>query len=581
MSYKIPGVFVEETRTIDPIKISQKCVVGFIGITERGPYNKPVRITSYGQFKKTFGNFISYGYLPLSIFGFFNSGGKECVIVRVAHIDDENDVNSAQRASIAVNDINKKPLFNITALSEGIWGNSIEVKIEHNFVNTLLCENVSNSSEVSVQVDNSEDFFEGEVVCLTYQNTREYKKIQKVEENKLYFAKKIKSYEEGNIYCSKILLNFHFINGREVESYQSLSQDLKSENYFMKKINAKSNLVRIHKKGSDSIPLELFYSYLSGGKNGILSLTPADFIGNFKGLDDNRGLGIFESIDDISLIVAPDVLAFEDFIHTEKETSRKDIFTVQRAMIDQCEKMGNRFAILDTPDISDIIELVKWREKFDSKLCAMYHSRIEIFDPSDQVGVSTVYLPPSGHVAGIYALCDKEDGIFRPPANKFIKGGVSVKDNVNNMEYEIIYPMGINILRNVPGRGVKIWGARTLASDSDWVYINVVRTFAKIKEALKNGSGWAVFEPNTMQLRKHLVRHVSAFLLDLWYKGYLMGKVPEEGFYVRCDDELNPPEEIDAGKITVEVGVAIVKPAEFLVIQIKKDTENNLNAIDE
>jgi uncharacterized protein len=579
MQYRTPGVYIDEESKIESIRLHQDCIVGFIGIAERGPFNKPVRITNFSQFRKIFGNFVPYGYLPYSVYGFFNSGGKECVVVRVAHFDANDAENSAKKAVILLNDVNRKPVFEIEALSEGVWGNNIQVKIEHVYSDSFLVKNISEEND-RIDVDDISGYFEGEVLSILNNGKRDFRKIKSIEGKSIFLNSKIKQSEDNKIYCEKISLNFHFINGNEVESYQLLSQNPKYVDYYVRIINSKSNLIKINNDAPKNIPGEIFYSYLSGGKNGILSMTPGDFIGYYKGLDDYKGLGILESILDISLIVSPDILSFEEFIHTERKAALDDIFTVQRAIIDQCEKIGNRFCILDSPSVKDIPELLKWRERFDSKHAAIYFPKIEVFDPNDERGITTIMLPPSGHIAGIYASCDEEEGIFRPPANKFIKGAVSALYNINNQEYEIIYPKGINCLKNVPGRGVKVWGARTLSSDTEWIHINVARTFAGIKNAIRDGSGWAVFEPNNGALRKKLVRHVSAFLLDLWHKGYLVGTIPEQGFYVLCNDELNPPEDINAGIITVEIGIAVVRPAEFLVIRIKKTSDNTLNVLD-
>jgi phage tail sheath protein FI len=313
---------------------------------------------------------------------------------------------------------------------------------------------------------------------------------------------------------------------------------------------------------------------LIDGRNGVLNITPKDFIGRFNGLDDKKGLGIFESIDEISILAAPDVLIFEEVVHKDKDRALDDIFTVQKAMIDQCEILKNRFAILDMPEIRDGLKSIKWAGRFDTDCAAMYFPRLEIINPADSSGLSSIYVPPSGHVSGLFAETDRLEGKHRAPANKYIKGAVGVSYNVDNDEYEMLYPHGINNLRYVPGRGIKVWGARTLSNDLEWRYINVRRAFSAISMAIEQGTGWAVFESNDRNLRKRIIRHITAFLINLFRDGYLAGTVPEEAFYIRCDDELNPRENIDLGIITVEVGIAIARPAEFLVVMLKTDLDN-------
>jgi phage tail sheath protein FI len=168
---------------------------------------------------------------------------------------------------------------------------------------------------------------------------------------------------------------------------------------------------------------------------------------------------------------------------------------------------------------------------------------------------------------------DSEKGIFHAPANRLLHGAVGLANQIEYKEYELLYTEGINILKYFPGKGIKIWGARTLSSNPDWRYINVRRTFSVICKSLKQGTQWAVFETNDKNLRKRLVRHVSGFLLDLWMKGYLSGNTAEQGFYVRCDEELNSPEHTDKGMLIFEVGIAITKPTEFFRISITAEKE--------
>ena len=585
MKYKIPGVYLEpEPKRIEPIKLSKECLTGFIGIAEKGPINKGVRITSFYQFKKIFGDFTNYAYLSFSVYGFFLSGGKECIIIRTAHIDKKKQENSALKASIDIKDINEKLFLKIEALSEGTWGNLTKLKLWYDEFSSVSILTLANKGQNYIEVESIEDFTLDDIVCIKKIKTKEYKKIKKIENNRIIFHSKLNNTynpDDEKISCENIKINLSLTNKNITEKYLYLSPNPKDEKYFIKEINSQSNLVKIIKIEDEYfLPEEIYYKNLNAGRNGILSLTPADFIGYFNGLDDNKGIGIFDSIGNISLIVAPDVLIFDELIHKDSDQAKNDIFIVQKAIIEHCEKWGNRFAILDIPQTNDIIKLMKWREKFDTKVAALYYPNIEMIMPEDITGLSSIFIPPSGHVAGVFAECDEKEGVFRAPANKFIKGAVGLDKNINDEEYEIIYPKGINCFKYIPGRGIKIWGARTLSSDISWRYINVRRTFSIIQEAIKDGAGWAVFEPNNYSLRKRIVRYVTAFLIDLWREGYLMGITAEQAFFVRCDDELNPTQEIEEGRINVEIGIAIARPAEFLVIRIKANSENSMVLLD-
>ncbi|MCP4136613.1 MAG: phage tail sheath family protein [bacterium] len=580
MNYTVPGVFIEpEPQRVESIKISKRCLTGFIGVSERGPIHQGIKITSFKQYQRIFGGFTDYSYLAHSIFGFFNTGGKECIVVRTAHMDENDEKNSASKSWITAKDIDDVPFFEIQTLSEGTWGNNIEVKLWHVNTDAGLVENSDAENRTWVEVESPDDYSENDVICIRGLYEKEYRTVAKIENNRIHFNAPLLeeiNFDEEDIFCENVRFNLLLINGNYVEQYFYLTANENDDKYFIDEVNAKSKMVEVREMQKGMLPGEIYFENLRNGRNGILSLTPGDFIGYYKGLDNNKGIGLFEAFPEISLIAAPDVVLFEELVHQDKTQGHKDMITVQKAMVDQCERLDTRFAILDLPDIKDIIKLMDYTGKFDTRHAAVYYPKLQIVNPEDMRALSTVIIPPSGHIAGVYAECDEKDGIFRAPANKYLTGAVGLTAQINDDEYEIIYPRGINILRSVPGRGIKVWGARTLSSDTEWKYINVRRTFSVIKRAIKNGTGWAVFEPNDKSLRKRIVRHVSAFLLDLWREGYMAGVVPEDGYFIRCDDELNPVENIDAGIITVEIGIAIAKPAEYLVMSIKSDSGKSM-----
>jgi hypothetical protein len=588
-SHKVPGVYIEpEPKRIEPISLTNKCIAGFIGFAEKGPLHKGIKISSFYEFQNIFGSFTEYAYLAYSVYGFFNSGGRECIVVRTAHYDSENNESSAQKASHIISGETFKSAYELYSLSEGTVGNFTGVKLWYDFISSSYVTSKSSNDESDewLEVESSHDFLEGEWVCIEKNTVKEYRIISKIEESKIYLDKKLQyefDPENQDIFVNKISINIIFHNKKEkiFEEYFQLSPIKSNERYFVKIINSRSQLCEIIEKSPGSLPMEFSYVHFKGGKNGILGSTPADFIGHYNGLNDTKGIGIFESYEEINLICAPDVLAFEELIESDNNKSQDMIYAVQRAIIDQCEKLDNRFAILDTPHCSDVLELMKWRERFDTQYAALYYPKIDVINPDDMTTLSSIRVPPSGHIAGVYAETDEEEGIFRAPANRFVKGAVGIDIFVEDEEYEILYPKGINCLQYVPGRGIKVWGARTLSSNIEWRYINVRRTFSAIKRSLRFGTGWAVFEPNSSDLRKRVIRHINAFLIELWRKGYFAGVEPEDGYYIRCDDELNPPEEIDAGRIHFEIGIAIARPAEFLVINLQADGESNIVTYDD
>jgi uncharacterized protein len=593
--YSVPGVYIEPApRKIAPIRMTIKCLTGFIGLAEKGPLHTPVKVTNFKEFSDVFGGFTNFAYLAYAVFGFFNCGGTECIVVRTAHLAKETDTeadkkNAAAKAHIVIKNTGDEEVLRIDATSEGMWGNGIQVKLWYApEVTTRLTGSVKTGS-TSLPVQSSQDIHAGDFVCIYNAHHREYKKIQSISDTIIHITSPVDhdyNTDTDQVFCEKLLVNLLVLNNKDMEEYLYLSLNPADANYFINEVNAGSQLIHCSEiPGNDGhgLPREVFFKNLNYGKNGILGLTPADFIGFFKGLDYYKGIGVFEAFQDMSLIACPDLTVFQELIYKEKEKAKAldAMFAVQQAMIDQCERLVNRFAILDCPVLDNPVHLMKWGDRFDTKYAAMYYPRIEMINPEDMRGLSSIYIPPSGHIAGSYVDCDTREGIYRAPANKLISGIVGLERIIEKEEYELLYPRGINCMRYVPGKGVKAWGARTLSSDPDWRFINVRRTFSAIRDSLKRGAGWAVFEPNNPGLRKRIIRHVSAFLLDLWRKGYMLGNTPEEGFFVQCDDELNPPENIDKGIIKIEVGLAIARPAEFLIVKLTANKDDTIVFIDE
>jgi phage tail sheath protein FI len=245
---------------------------------------------------------------------------------------------------------------------------------------------------------------------------------------------------------------------------------------------------------------------------------------------------------------------------------------LQGKMIAHCESMGDRMAILDAP--ADLIpqEVLEWRMNtagYDSKMAAFYYPWIEVMDPLTN---RPMLVPPSGHVAGVWCRSDATRGVHKAPANEVIMGCNGLAFQVTQAEQGGLNKSGINCIRAFPGRGIRIWGARTLSSDPEWRYINVRRLFNFVAESIMEGTQWSVFEPNDQRLWASLQINVSNFLQRLWRDGALFGATPGEAYYVKCDAETNPPEVIEAGQVVCEIGIAPVKPAEFVIFRLSQFT---------
>jgi phage tail sheath protein FI len=234
--------------------------------------------------------------------------------------------------------------------------------------------------------------------------------------------------------------------------------------------------------------------------------------------------------------------------------------------------MSDRVAILDPlPDLKPQ-RLKDWRMNdagYDSKYATLYWPWFTVMGP----GGKPVNVPPSGHVAGVWARNDDTRGVHKAPANEVVRGVIDLPCALTRREHDALNPVGINCVRSFPGQGIRVWGARTLSSDPEWRYVNVRRLFNYVEKSILNGTNWVVFEPNDRYLWSAVHRTISMFLRRVWRSGALFGNTPEEAFYVKCDAENNPEEDRDAGVLTVDIGIAPVKPAEFVVFRLSQFSE--------
>jgi len=569
----LPGVYVSEQKyVLNPLQIDTRCLSAFAGISEKGPVGKPILLKSFDEYLKIYGSFDTEGVLPLSVYSFFKCGGKECIVTRVANIE------TAKEASLELEC--QKGVVKIQALTPGTWGNYLCVKLWHEY-ETLESKIKEISLDFSsITLDDAENIYEGDVLNFNFPNGRIIdRQIVRIEKNVIYFAYPLKSLKKyiketekikiRQVYFSMIVSN----KDKKNETYLHLSMNKNNERYFETYINNRSNNFRISRENAEGIIKPVFSQNARNGCDGVANLQPADFIGTYKSLDECSGIGSFETRDDISIISVPDLCWLLNQPGKTEDDCIKNYEAVQKAMIIQAEKFQNRFAVLDMPDKFTTTEAINYAKKLQSHSAAIYYPYLNVIDPLDSSGYKTIRMPPSGAICGCISRTDNEKGVFHAPANCIIQGSVGLSKMVTQSEMSMLYERNINVLKYFPGSGVKIWGAKTLSLDYDWRYINVRRTFTKISKAIKQGTQWAVFEVNDKNLRKRIVRQVSGFLLDLWMKGYLAGSTAEQGFYVRCDEELNPMENIDNGILTFEVGIAIVKPTEFFQVTITAEKE--------
>ena len=350
-------------------------------------------------------------------------------------------------------------------------------------------------------------------------------------------------------------------SGKVAESYDVSTK--KGAKNAVQVVNAKSTLIRLEDPpvgAVDKVP-RTSLKLTGGGSPTTSRIEAADYIGDVA---DRTGFGGLEAIEEITMVACPDLMA----AYQQELLDLEQVQAVQLAMIAHCELMNNRLAILDPPPGMNAQQIKEWRMEgagYDSKQAALYWPWIKVADP---LSGKNIFVPPSGHLAGIWAGTDESRGVHKAPANEVIRGVVSIELNCTAGEQSLLNPNGINCIRAFPGRGIRVWGARTLSSDPAWRYINIRRFFNYVESSIKGATNWAVFEPNDPSLWDKLNRSIASFLVVEWRKGALFGTTPDQAFYVKCDDETNPAEQIDLGQVVVEIGIAPVKPAEFVIFRI-------------
>ena len=293
-----------------------------------------------------------------------------------------------------------------------------------------------------------------------------------------------------------------------------------------------------------------------GGADGYEDLAVSDFVGTDGGSGKRTGIVALEDIDEISVCAVPGMWSG----------------TVLSALVTHCELLKDRFAILDPQDGLDIEGIQTFREPFDTRYAALYYPWLVANDPSTN---QFVEVPPSGHLAGIYARTDTERGVHKAPANAVIRGirlTDGIAQDVTKRHQDLLNPKGINALRFFPGLGQRVWGARTLSSDTQWKYVNVRRLFLFLEESIDEGTQWVVFEPNDESLWALVRQTVANFLTTVWRSGALAGTTADEAFFVNCDRSTMTEDDIANGRLITVIGVAPVFPAEFVIFRIQQKT---------
>jgi hypothetical protein len=283
-----------------------------------------------------------------------------------------------------------------------------------------------------------------------------------------------------------------------------------------------------------------------------------------------RALQVIERLDDVSIVAAPG--------HSSYAQADGPLFLgIQQALITHAEQpRAYRIAVLDTPRDQTVSGAQEVRSRIDSKYGALYFPWVVTANPLARPGAGNVpgeiATPPSGFVCGVYARNDVERGVHKAPANEVVRGAIRFETEINFAQQGILNPVGVNCLRFFPGRGYRVWGGRTISSDPEWKYVNVRRYFNYLERSIDRGTQWAVFEPNGERLWANIRETISSFLYNEWFNGALLGASPKEAFFVRCDRSTMTQNDLDNGRLVCLIGVAVLKPAEFVIFRIGQKT---------
>lgn len=573
--YLSPGVYVEEFDSGSvPMEGVGTSTAGFVGVTEKGPAEgAPVLVTNFADFRRIFGSYLSerefgeYRYLAYSVNQFFTNGGTRCFVKRVVPADAAYAGNTEDAKSAPVVIYAKDP---------GAWGNKVTIKVAPSAsFKTQILEIVKaeNEKEAKYRVKNASGIAEGDVIAFTDGAAYNENVVTSVDGNVISLAKPFdESVVDTALVPRKVIsvctADIEVSYDGQTEKYEFVTMNPASPDYINTKL-AKSELITLNavQQAEPVSVYELFTGRkqggealvnLFGGTNGTSgALSAGDFIGEDNGPGNRTGIQAFIDNSDVSIMAVPGVADPN----------------VQMSLVAHCENTGSRIAILDLArDVKGVNDIIAQRGIFDTSYAAMYHPWVKVFDPLTK---NSAAIPPSGSVAGIYARSDNSRGVWKAPANEVVSGCVGLDCNYTSGEQDILNPRGVNLIRSFPGQGIKVWGARTLSSNGQWKYINVRRLFIFLEESIKASTNWVVFEPNDTTLWLRVKRTIEVFLSGMWKNGAFAGGSEDEAFFVDIGPNTMSKDDIDNGRLVCVIGVAPVKPAEFVVFRLTQKTSES------
>lgn len=526
--YLSPGVYIEEINAGPrPIEGVSTSTAGFVGETERGP-TRPRLVTSWTDYQRWYGGYLDRAplnarnhYLPYAVRGFFENGGQRLFVARVTGA-------TAVAASVSLPGAPGATV--LRAIGPGPWGNNILIAVSQ----ATAAANAGGQPDVA-------SWFR--IRVLYYRDGIPNPFVDPTDQSKLADPKR----KEPDLF----------------EDYDNLSADPARPNFARTLINSASYLIEVVSclgapapKAFPSVALQNG-TYVAAALNDYLDDATVD-------PEARRGLAALCAIREISIMSIPDEVAIND---------------LAAKLQDKCDAMKDRFAVLADQGPNANVPTI--RPLRDSSYGAYYYPWVRVTASHTPDGSKLV--PPNGHIAGIYARSDVERGVHKAPANEVVRGIITrdlngglkpLSHTLSKQEHDLLNPRGVNVIRDfrTDGRDIRLWGARTMTSDAMWKYINVRRLFIFIEQSIDRGTQWAVFEPNSEITWIALRSAISNFLRTVWRNGALMGTTQDEAFFVKCDRTTMTQDDFDNGRLICLIGIAPVKPAEFVIMRIAQKT---------
>ncbi|MGC0317188.1 phage tail sheath family protein [Kitasatospora acidiphila] len=531
-SYRTPGVRLEwldaasQART--PLRTD---IAGFIGVAQRGPLHRPVRVDGWDQFRGVFGDHLPTAYLAYAVEGFYANGGTTCWVVRVA------DPDQARAATAQLLDAAGKPALTLAAGSPGSWGEQVRYRVQ-----------------------------------------------------------------EAGTGAFTLSLSY----GPATEVWRNLGTPGRDPLTLLNDPATGSRLVTV--SDWSGMPAAAGWLTPSGGADGVDSLLPE----HFEGHDHAWGLATLDVIDEVAMVVAPDLWARPVPVLRQApppppqcgdlcagadtpapppppprpvptarpQFTAQQIADLQQAIVAHCERHHNRVALLDSPQdpLTSPADALAWRARFDSDFGALYYPWLLVTDPLDGSDADVTAVPPSGHLAGVCARVDTTVGVHKPPAGEVIELPVDTVFAVDDLAHGDLNDGNVNAIR--VQRGVRVLGDRTLTvSLPEWRFLNVRRLVSALEAQIAADTAWTVFEPNGTVLWAQITSLVRGFLDQVWRRGMLNGATADDAYTVVCDASVNPPSDVAVGKLTCLITLNPPPPAEFVVIRVVR-TPTGVSVVD-